>query len=106
VLLAVLAAVKFVTLLIEDDLDITRAPVAFLLPIVALLVGVFLTGRHRTVGVWTIAVVALILLAVFALAIVDRGIAQQNGSDALLVFAGTPIALAILIATPRALKQP
>ena len=105
VALAVLVTVKFVHLLVEADLDISQAPVAYLLPLAALVAGVGLAARRRRVGIWTIAVVSLVLLVVSVLAIVSRGTAQQNWADALLVFAGVPVAVAVLVATPKALRN-
>lgn len=104
VALAVLAAIKFLNLLVEADFDIAQAPVAFLLPIALLVAGVVLAAQRRGIGVWTIAVVSLVLLVVFVVAIVNRGLTQQNWADALLVFAGTPLAIAALAATPGARK--
>ena len=100
--LALLAAIKFLHLLVEADFDIAQAPVAFLVPIVALVVGLGLTARGKTIGVWLIAVVALVLLVVFVMAMARRGFAQQNWADTLLVFGGTPLAIAALLATPGA----
>ena len=100
--LALLATVKVLHRLSEADFDIARAPVAFLVPTVALLVGVALTVRGRMIGVWLIAVVALILLVLLVMAMVRRGFAQQNWADTLLVFGGTPLAIAALLAVPGA----
>ena len=105
VALAVLATGKFVKILIDEDLDISRAPIVFLVPIVALVAGVVLAARRRSVGVWIIALVSLVLLVVFVLAIANRGLAQQNWADTLLVFAGTPIALAVLAASAQWLRH-
>ncbi len=100
--LALLATVKFLHLLVEADFDMAQAPVAFLVPVVALVVGVVLTARGPTIGVWLIAIVALVLLVVFVMAMMRRGFAQQNWADTLLVFGGTPLATAALLATPGA----
>ena len=53
-------------------------------------------------GIWLIAVVTLVLLVVFVMAMVRRGFAQQNWADTLLVFGGTPLAIAALLAAPGA----
>lgn len=86
--LALLAAIKVLHLLVDADFDIAQAPVAFVVPIVALVVGVVLSARGKTIGVWLIAVVALVLLVMFVIAMVRRGFAQQNWADTLIVFGG------------------
>jgi hypothetical protein len=103
--LAVLSAVKFLYLLAEGGFDIAQAPVVFLVPIAAIVVGVLLVLRGRRSGVWLLGVVALGLLIVFVSAIVRRGLEQQNWADALLVFAGLPLSILVLVAVPGAVRQ-
>lgn len=103
--LALLSLVKFLHLLVEADFDLRQAPVAFLLPIGALFLGVVLAMRGRRIGMWLIAVVSVVLLVVFVSAIARLGLAQQNWADALLVFAGLPFAVAALVALPGALRS-
>lgn len=103
--LAVLSAVKFLYLLAEGGFDIAQAPVVFLVPIAAIVVGVLLALRGRRSGVWLLGVVALGLFIVFVSAIVRRGVEQQNWADALLVFAGLPLSILVLVAVPGAVRQ-
>lgn len=103
--LAVLSAVKFLYLLAEGGFDIAKAPVVFLVPIAAIVVGVLLVLRGRRSGVWLLGVVALGFLIVFVSAIVRRGLEQQNWADALLVFAGLPLSILVLVALPGAVRQ-
>jgi hypothetical protein len=94
---ALLSAGKFFFLLAESGFDIAQAPVAFLLPLVVLIVGVFLTAGGRMSGVVVVAAVALLLLPVLGAALLNHGLAQQTPADALLVFAGIPLAVAAVI---------
>lgn len=103
--IAVLSAIKFSHLLVEAGFDIAQAPVAFLVPIAALIVGAVLAGRGRRSGVWLLGIVALGLLAVFVSAILRRGLDQQNWADALLVFAGLPLSILVLAVAPGALRH-
>ncbi|HZJ06276.1 MAG TPA: hypothetical protein VFD59_12495 [Nocardioidaceae bacterium] len=103
--LAVLSAVKFLYLLAEGGFDIAKAPVVFLVPIVAIVVGGLLVLRGRRSGVWLLGVVALGLLIKLVSAIVQRGLEQQNWADALLVFAGVPLSILVLVAVPGAVRQ-
>ena len=91
--LALLIAGKFVFLLADNDFDITRAPVAFLLPLGALIFGVALAAGGRRSGIVLIGVVALLMLPVLGVAILNRGLAQQTAADTLLVAAGIPLAI-------------
>ncbi len=102
--LALLCSLKILVLLVEVDLDITRAPVIYLLPIAVLVVGVVLCGRGRPAGVWLVAVVALTLLALFVVALIRSGV-PDLWSDAVLVLAGIPVATAVLLAVPGAVRQ-
>lgn len=103
--LALLSLVKFLHLLVEAEFDLRQAPVAFLLPIGGLFLGVVLATRGRRIGMWLIAVVAVVLLVVFVSAIARLGLTQQNWADALLVFAGLPFAVAAVVALPGALRS-
>lgn len=103
--LAVLSAVKFLYLLAEGGFDIANAPVVFLVPIAAIVVGGLLVLGGRRSGVWLLGIVALGLLIKLVSAIVDRGLEQQNWADALLVFAGVPLSILVLVAVPGALRQ-
>lgn len=102
--LAVLCSLKFLVLLVEVDLDITKAPVVYLVPIAVLVVGVVLCGRRRPAGVWLVAVVALALLVLFAVALLRSGV-PDLWSDAVLVLVGIPVAIAVLAATPASLRR-
>ena len=102
--LAVLCAGKLLVLFVDVGFDITKSPVVYVLPIAALVTGVVLAGRGRAAGIWTIAVVALLLLALFVVALVNAGL-PDLWSDALLVIAGIPVSAAVLAATPAALKR-
>ena len=104
-ILMLLSLVKFLQLLIEAEFDVREAPVAFLLPIGALFLGVVLVMRGRNAGMWIIAAVSVVLLIVFVSAIARLGLTQQNWADALLVFAGLPFAVAALVALPGALRS-
>lgn len=95
--LALLVAGKFVYLLVENGFDIARAPVAFLLPLVMLIGGLVLTAKGRLSGPVTVAVVALLLLPVFGMAVLNHGLSQQTPADAALVFIGIPLALLAVI---------
>ena len=95
--LALLIAGKFVYLLVENGFDIARAPVAFLLPLVMLIVGLVLTANGRSSGPVAVAVVALLLLPVFGMAVLNHGLSQQTPADAALVFIGIPLALLAVI---------
>ena len=95
--LALLIAGKFFFLLADNDFDIARAPVAFLLPLVVLIAGVFLTAGGRMSGVVVVAAVGLLLLPVLGAALLNHGLAQQTPADALLVFAGIPLAVVAVI---------
>jgi hypothetical protein len=96
--LALLIAGKFAFLLADHDFDIARAPVAFLLPLVALIVGVALAAGGRRSGIVLIALVALLMLPVLGAAVLNHGLAQQTVADALLVYAGIPLASVALVA--------
>lgn len=96
--LALLIAGKFFFLLADNGFDIAQAPVAFLLPLVALIAGVVLTAGGRRSGVVVIAVVALLILPVLGAALLNHGLAQQTVADAALVFAGIPLAVVALVA--------
>lgn len=96
--LALLIAGKFFFLLADNGFDIARAPVAFLLPLAALVIGVVLTVGGRRSGVVVIAVVALVILPVLGAALLNHGLAQQTVADAALVFAGIPLAVLALVA--------
>lgn len=95
--LALLIAGKFVYLLVENGFDIARAPVAFLLPLVMLIVGLVLTANGWSSGPVTVAAVALLLLPVFGMAVLNHGLSQQTPADAALVFIGIPLALLAVI---------
>ena len=95
--LALLIAGKFFFLLAESDFDIAQAPVAFVLPLVVLIAGVSLTAGGRLSGVVVVAAVALLLLPVLGAALLNHGLAQQTPADALLVFAGIPLAVVAVI---------
>ncbi len=95
--LALLIAGKFFFLLAENDFDIARAPVAFVLPLVVLIAGVSLAAGGRMSGVVVVAAVALLLLPVLGAALLNHGFAQQTPADALLVFAGIPLAVVAVI---------
>jgi lipopolysaccharide export LptBFGC system permease protein LptF len=103
--LALLIAGKFFFLLAENDFDVAQAPVAFLLPLLALVVGVVLTARGRRGGVVVIAVVALLILPVLGGALLNHGLAQQTVADAALVFAGIPLAVLALVAAVTLLRE-
>lgn len=103
--LAALAALKFLYILAESGFDVSKAPVAFLVPILALVVGVVLAARGRRAGVWIVAVVALLLGLVLVAALVRRGIHHQNWADAVLVFTGIPLAAAAVVAARPALRH-
>ena len=94
---ALLIAGKFFFLLAENDFDIAQAPVAFVLPLVVLIAGVSLTAGGRMSGVVVVAAVALLLLPVLGAALLKHGLAQQTPADALLVFAGIPLAVVAVI---------
>lgn len=96
--LALLIAGKFVFLLADHGFDIARAPVAFLLPLVALIVGVALAAGGRRSGIVVIALVALLMLPVLGAAVLNHGLAQQTVADAVLVFIGIPLAIVALVA--------
>lgn len=96
--LALLIAGKFFFLLADNGFDIAQAPVAFLLPLAALVIGVLLTAGGRRSGVVVIAIVALLLLPVLGAALLNHGLAQQTVADAALVFAGIPLAVVALLA--------
>ena len=72
--LAVLSSIKFLYLLAAGGFQVAKAPVVFLLPIAAIVVGVLLVFRGRRSGVWLLGVVALGLLVVFVMAILRRGL--------------------------------
>lgn len=96
--LALLIAGKFFFLLADNDFDIAQAPVAFLIPLVALIVGVVLAAGDRRSGVVVVALVALLMLPVLGAAVLNHGLAQQTVADAVLVFAGIPLAILALVA--------
>jgi hypothetical protein len=97
--LALLIAAKFLFLLAENDFDISQAPVAFLLPMLVLIIGVVLAAAGRRSGVVMVGLVALLLLPVFVNAVIQRGLAQQNAPDTVMVFAGIPLAIVALVAS-------
>ncbi|HVM25966.1 MAG TPA: hypothetical protein VM253_11270 [Candidatus Limnocylindrales bacterium] len=99
--LALLIAGKFTYLLVEGGFDIARAPVAFLLPLVVLIVGLVLTGSGRRSGALIVAVVALLLLPVFGMAVFTHGLSQQTPADAALVFIGVPLALLAIVSAAQ-----
>lgn len=96
--LAALIGGKIFFLLAENDFDVARAPVAFLLPLVLLIVGVLLAARGRMSGVVLVAAVALLLLPVLGAALLTHGLAQQTPADGLLVFGGIPLAVVAVVA--------
>ena len=104
VALAALATVKVVYILAAEQFDIARAPVAFLLPILLLVIAVVLISRGRRAGLWMVLVVSAVLFVVLVSAVVRLGTAQQNWADALLVFAGVPIAAAGVASAASALR--
>lgn len=103
--LAGLATLKFFYILAESAFDVSKAPVAFLLPIVALIIGVVLAIRHHRAGVWIVAAVSLVLGAVLVATLIRRGLAQQNWADTVLVFGGIPLAAAALVAAVPASRR-
>ena len=97
-LLAVLVAGKFVFLLVEGDFDVSRAPVAFLAPLVALIIGIGLLAGGRRSGAVVIALVGVLLIVVLGAALVNHGLSQQTAADAVLVFVGIPTAVVAVAA--------
>jgi SNF family Na+-dependent transporter len=95
--LVLLTAFKFTYLLADNQFDITRAPVVFIVPLVALIVGIALTASGRASGIVVVSLVALPLLLLMVSALVRHGMTQQNVADAMLVFLGIPLAILALI---------
>jgi hypothetical protein len=97
-LLAVLVAGKFLFLLVEGDFNVSRAPVAFLAPLVALIIGLGLLAGGRRSGALVIALVGVLLIVVLGAALVTHGLSQQTAADGALVFVGIPTAVVAVVA--------
>jgi hypothetical protein len=65
---------------------------------VVFVLGLGLAAAGRFVGVVVVALTALLMLVVLLLALVRNGLQQQNAADAVLVFAGIPLAIAAVVA--------
>jgi peptidoglycan/LPS O-acetylase OafA/YrhL len=105
VCIAVLALVKFLSLLMAAGFDPARAPWAFLVLALPFVIGLLMLPRRprpatvllgtcsAAVAVWTVAVVAL------------NGPQLQDWSDYLVVYLGGPIALATAVAAWQTFRR-
>ena len=105
VCLAVLATLKFLSLLVAAGFDPAKAPWAFLVLALPFVIGLLMLARRprpatvllgacsAAVAVWTVAIVAL------------NGPRLQDWADYLVVYLGGPIALATAVAAWQTFRR-
>ncbi len=101
--LILLGILKYLVILAEEDFELARAPHFFLILLIPIAVGLFLSRTKAGRVVLGIMFVLFVVIAVNAM--IMRGFAQQNWSDALVVFVGGPLALLGVIMAARSFRS-